>query len=193
MHELNLLPPSRRNRLEREKLLVTFSRLGHWLVVNLLILTIVAGGLAANFEMRLRQAGKGSSGPVQEEYRRLRAEVGRWNTWLDFIDSKSEKMVVWSDLLDSFLSIIPGGVTIQRIEGDRGHARLIFSGQAQTRHQLVILEQALQALPWVASVAAPHTNLLLPTNPRYEFTLILKGVVDEGVVDDSLPPSSPPR
>lgn len=176
MHELNLLPPFRRTLLVREKNLHFTRTFLWWCSGGLFIITVA--GVIAGVSLRFTLRAKGleaNSARVQVEYNDLRAQILDWNQRFEFIEERTRQRVVWSTLIDSLLSTVSDGIVIQRFEGGVTDGVITLAGQAPLRRDVVDFEQQLRQLPWVHNLEAPHSNLLLPANPSYQFTLSLPG------------------
>lgn len=173
--EINLLPPDRRRFLFRRYLeRVTLHFLGT-VIAGLCIMT-VGGGLTI---VILRGVAASTSDQVQAElmqhvteFKRIREEVARSNKLYQTMGKLHSERTVWSSLLPSFFEALPPGTVIDILAAENSSQKITVGGKAAARSTLVVLEERLQALPWVQSVDSPTSNLLVRDNPV--FSLILK-------------------
>jgi Tfp pilus assembly protein PilN len=177
-HELNLLPPERRRLLDRQSLFVGIMRALHNGIVGLSIIT--ACGIATSialWSIVFMDSGTVSAELDQEveQYQRRRADIARQNVVLERMHELSVQRMTWSSLLHEMFPVLPAGTTIRQINGRAGqNMQLTFTGQAVNRNAVIIMSNRLEALPWVADVEAPHTNLLQRVDPSYSFTLSIR-------------------
>ena len=176
--ELNLLPPQRIALLRKRLLMTNGYQLVSTLTMGLLLLTIV-GGISIVILHALKSTSSSESNDELtqkiSEYNTLRNGIGQQNALLSTMEGLLKKRRVWSDNTHSLLTAIPGGVTMQLMEGKNSEEpSIVFSGQAVTRNTLIILEQRLKALPWILAVDSPNSNLIDRTNAPYEFVVTLK-------------------
>lgn len=174
---MNLLPPRRRAGLYQEILL---SAITHFLrsvaigLTILVVLAILAGistwvgslvvGRMAEFELTQQVA----------KYNQLVSQVKEKNALLQTIDSLGKDRVVWSDLMPSLLATVPPNTTVDSLQVDLSTMTITLSGVAKIRNSLVVFEERLRLLPWVAEMTAPKTNLLDPVDAAYTFSLKVK-------------------
>jgi Tfp pilus assembly protein PilN len=183
MRHLNLLPPARRDRLQREFLLLASQRFAAGLAGGLLLVSL--GGVAAVGMMRALAAideGAGEealAGPVQE-YRTIRAEIAQYTQLFTAVDTLGKQRMVWSNLAAELLALVPAGATVRDVQVDGRTSVVTFSGTAPTRTQLVEFEDRLRALPWAKSIDAPRDNLLRAVNPSYRFSIQVDPAVVTG-------------
>lgn len=177
--EINLLPPTRRRFLARQRIIQAISRVLRSFIIGLVILSLCGGVSTALLRWLTATASQSTTEKLDQsvqEYRRIRDEIGEDNKLIEAAHALDRQQVVWSEYLSELLGLIPPGVTVTQIKGDAdGERQLSFQGQAVSRSTLVVLQKRLQELSWVVDVRAPHTNLLQREHSEYFFELSLAG------------------
>lgn len=184
MHELNLLPPDRRRSLRRQATLVSLTYLMNSLVAAAGLL-VVGSFLAWGGLWFMSTTASPTTASelllVVSDYQKLRDDIARQNLFLTNLNTISQKRLVWSQVISAFLESVPPGADIATLKGntlvkpDKSQSlSMTISGKAVARSTLTSFGDRLRALPFVSSVDAPTTNLLLRDNPSYTFTLHLK-------------------
>lgn len=181
MHELNLLPSHRRRSLRHQATLISLRHFFDSLLLGAGLLTIVGFVMWTLLLFFATTASEGSANELLQEmqrYQQLRDEIAEQNSFLGEIHTTSTKRLVWSVWLQQFLERIPQGVDIAQIAGHREataengeRVTATVSGRAASSRTLDTFTRELHALPQVASVDAPLSNLLNPG--AYSLTLIL--------------------
>lgn len=178
MRELNLLPPTRRRQLSRQLAMNSVVRFLRGIIVGLLIVSVVGVGAAVTFQLLglfLSSATTAELGVQVKRYQELRTQIARENESLEFMAKVSRDRVLWSELFADLYATMPPGTQINAMTADLiPQPKISFSGVAVSRSSLVVLEERLRALPWVAEVKAPSSNLLQRNNPAYLFDVFLK-------------------
>jgi len=174
MHELNLLPPVRRQQLQQESALVNISRLIRRIIIAFAVLTLV--GVTAAVFFVVTSGATPQTVALKEslsQYQQLRRDINSQNARLTAITQLTRQRITWSDVIGKLLGSLPPGVTLQQITADSTNSRLLIIGQASSRDVLVTLDQQLRSAAWISHVDAPADNLLERTNPSFTFTLTL--------------------
>ncbi len=184
MHEINLLPPARRQSLRSEVALLSFARFLSTLIVALG--TLSGAGLlvaAVLWIFGLTTTGAASDELKQNiaAYQQLRDTIAAQSVFVTTVHTLSQERIVWADFLEKFFAVVPPGVEITAMGGTLdlagSHLRDVHfsvSGQAVARSTLTVFQDRLQSLPQVQAVEAPSSNLILRDNPLYRFTLTLR-------------------
>lgn len=182
MRRLNLLPLNRRLGLRREVMLSSATKFLRGVAIGLGGLAVV--GVLAGFGLWVMSETMSRSTEVDlqvevDNYKRLRTVVARENAVLELVDGLAKDRIEWSLILGDLLKIVPPGVVIEDMQADADESLISFSGSALNRSSLVVFEDRLRVLPWVADVAAPRENLLSRIKPSYN----IRVVVDAAKVD----------
>lgn len=181
MHEINLLPPERRQSLRREvtinSLLYTLSSL----TFAVLAMTAVAAACWAGLTVygwRLEATGQEQVDTTITEYQQLRDQIAERNQLLEYIQGISANRLSWADLVADVLTTVPPGIEIGGITGTAAlqgntinEALFTMSGQAAVRSGLIIFADRLRLVPGVTAVDAPNSNLIKRENPLYRFNI----------------------
>lgn len=188
MHEINLLPPQRRQSLQRTTLLIAINKFlasllwaigvvtagGVTAIVCFWILSIIASG-STQSELQL----------TLQQYRAAQTQQNQQAAFLSFVQNLGQNRLLWSDLLKDFFVSVPPGVTISSLSGQlddkdktptgttKPSGQILFGGQAVARSTLTIFADRLRLIPEVSNVEAPNANLIERDNPQYTFKLIV--------------------
>lgn len=174
--EINLLPPSRRQFLNRRARIIAVQRFVVSVLFGLVLLT--ASGLVTigGFRYLAASASQSVSAELDEkvsEFRRIRDSVSSDNAFIEATYDVQKNRIVWSAFLMEVFKALPPGVSISELSGT-AEGRFTFRGRADSRNLIVVLEKSIADLPMVTSVDAPHTNLIQRTDSEYTFNVTLK-------------------
>jgi Tfp pilus assembly protein PilN len=187
--QINLLPPERRYALKKSlvwKKLVDFSNkleltlwflsfVGIILMLSLWILSVAAASTTVKeLEMEV------------EEYREIRREVAQQKALLEQVHGVAKDRMVWSDVLNEFVNVVPSGIIIEFLSGnmmsgnnENMEANLSLKGQAVTRNVLQAFIKRLEELEVTTKIDSPASNLLDRDRPEFELKLQIKPVVSK--------------
>lgn len=174
MHEINLLPPSRRSRMRQQWLHSSLFQFVRHVQISLAIVTaagLLCGASLYGISRLSPNTGNAQLLPLVRQYQAIRQTVGQENALAQAVADLGNNRIVWSDHLADLLGTMPVGTTITQIQATSEPARLVFSGTAANRNVLIILESRLKNLPWAQNVTSPLQNLLARDNPQYSFTI----------------------
>lgn len=173
-HELNLLPPARRQQLAQDSHWAFLATLGQSLVMGLSALTALGAILLGVFwSTRPATVSDAAEQAAISQYQNITQQISQTNERLKTIDRYAQKRVPWAQHLHDLFAQLPPTTTVTELRGDSEQNKLVIRGQAPTREALDVLKEQLKKLSWVKTVDAPVSNLLQKDNPRYEFTLTL--------------------
>lgn len=176
--ELNLLPPERRRHLARQLVINSLTKFSRGVMWALVVTTVAGIGAAIFLQVWVAFSSTSATVELKQQvatYQKLRTQIAKQNENLDFMAKTSSDRVLWSDLFADLYSVMPPGTRIQSLGGKTTPTpQISFAGQAISRSALVVLEDRLKQLPWVASVKAPNSNLLQRVNPIFAFDVGLK-------------------
>jgi len=137
-------------------------------VLAIIGLWVIAMSFSSSTEMELEKQVK--------NYIELRTMIANQNKVLALVDELGQKRIVWADLMAQFQDVVPPGTTMDTFTADTNLSEVEFAGRALTRNALVVFEERLNQLSWVAGVTAPRRNLLQRSNPDYSFNIQLDSV-----------------
>ncbi|MBI2443672.1 MAG: hypothetical protein HYV42_00300 [Candidatus Magasanikbacteria bacterium] len=169
---LNLLSPSKKNKVLKlakflfikenlELILLTAALLGIIFLGGWLILVDVLNDLArGTATVNARFAA------LNQNNRMLNAEIREFNL-------TSERFRPLVPLLLQITATLPPAVRLSALAYDRTAARLVLSGTAATREELLQYQTILKNLPAVTSVVMPTSQLLQQNNIDFETTIFL--------------------
>lgn len=182
--EINLLPPSRRQQLRNESVIVSLQRFVRTINSGLLVLSIIAIVATLLLTMALLVLSRGDASELTAaltDYQELRDDILKQDTLFSRVANIGENRIVWSSLLRQMLPLTPAGTTIHSLAGtatlDKDaaitQANVSISGAAATRTTLLLFTDRLAGLTEITNVVSPTTNLLDRTNLTYQLTLDL--------------------
>ena len=182
--EINLLPPSRRQQLRNETVLVSLQIFLRTVNSGLMVLSVVAVAAAVLLTVVLPVVDRGGRGELEatlEDYQQLRDVIVAENVLYDRVVKIGENRVVWTALFREILPTLPSGVRISLLSGrstlddsgelETGNMKLL--GRAATRTTLVLWESRLSELESVLEVESPTSNLIDRVDLDYDLTLVL--------------------
>lgn len=170
---INLIPPNIQANYDQATAHHLQKRLLIMVAIFLLILNLVSGGLVV--EIMRRQAALGSPGAdtVASEDDLL----GK----IQLINQKSQAVVqivtqklVYSQVLNQVLTLIPAGLTINYLKMDATNNQGTLRGTAQTQQQVLDLKAALEGNPRFSQVNLPLSVLEKQENLDFSLTFIWK-------------------
>jgi Tfp pilus assembly protein PilN len=182
MHEINLLPPSKRKRLRQMWLYDGLSRfLKHTQVVLITVtaLGIITGAILQASLIVLPADGEAEVLRLIAQYQQIRHDITEENKLIEEIQQLTENRIIWSDYVLAILQVLPPGTTIQQISGRTSPDEISFAGTSVNRNALIILQGRLQELSWAKDVSSPLQNLLSRDNPSYSFTVSIEPAAEQ--------------
>lgn len=203
MHEINLLPPQRRQSLQRTTLLIAVNRiLASLLWGASLVMAVGVGTIGVFWALSIIASGSTQLELqlVSKQYQDVQKQQAEQSSFLTFIQSTGQNRLVWSQVLKDFFAAVPPGVTISSLSGklddptkanSKPTAQILFGGQAVARSTLTIFSDRLQLIPGVTAVDAPTSNLIERDNPTYTFKLTLGTVPNASSTTGQ--PVTPPK
>jgi len=182
--QINLLPPSRRQQLRNETVLVSLQNFFRTLNGGLLMLSIAAVLAAVLLTAALPVVDHGGSDALEatlEDYQQLRNVIIGENILYARVANTASSRLVWTDFLRELLPTLPSGVRITYLSGhstldetgERTAAEVSLRGQAATRTTLVFWQNRLAELSFISDVVSPTSNLLDRVDLDYALTLVL--------------------
>mgnify|MGYP001570413164 FL=1 len=175
---INLLPPSRKQAIYKD-LLYRQVRL-------VLLLVIVIVGLGAVLFLNSlvflkiqarevdRALGLENSNSETREARQLEQAVKDLNALLArYSGSKSNQTGAVAALLE-LNRLIFSGVSLQALSFDSASRRIIVSGVAASRNDIVVFEDRLKQSALFEKLESPLSNFLESTNANFSFTFYVK-------------------
>ena len=183
--EINLLPPSRRQQLRNETVLVSLQKFLKTLNSGLMLLSIVAIVAAVLLTVAVPVVDRGGSEELETtlvDYQQLRDIIVAENVLYERVANIGDSRVVWTNLLREVLPTLPSGVRIAFLSGqstldehgDVQDSRMTLRGQAATRSTLVLWQGRLKELTAVQDILSPTSNLIDRVDLDYDLTLVLE-------------------
>lgn len=181
--DINLLPPQRREMIQRSARMVSWGRFVDGLAISLMLMTCTGVVLLAALWVTFLSARDDQTGELKKvvgEYRELREAVANQNQVLEQAARLGSGRMLWAELVQTVLSnTAPAQVrevraSVQTESELVQRATLTLIGTAPSRSSLAAVAQRLEALEEVADVQSPTSNLLNRENPSFELIINIK-------------------
>lgn len=178
LHEINLLPLSRRRSVAMGMLEGLFVHFLYSLIIGLVLVGGVAVAAAVGLNVLSITVSESLDNELASEvetYKDLRRSIADQNKRLKEMTTLQDQQVVWSDFFQEIFSVLPSQTTIQQFSGESEQRVITLRGRAATRNSLITIENRLKQFDWVERVEAPPSNLLERQNPEFLFLITVKG------------------
>ncbi|MFH0857291.1 MAG: PilN domain-containing protein [Candidatus Magasanikbacteria bacterium] len=170
---INLLSPEKQKFLDK---MIVFQFIKNTLDISIFSLCIISiillGGeiiLQEHFNVLAQQTAQTTS-----RYSVANKHFQEINTILENTEKIQKEYYPWTETLNSLASALPDGVTLDNISLDRGQKKIVFSGLANTRENLLLFEQNLNTLPFMNEIKVPLTQLTQKELVPFNLTSSLK-------------------
>lgn len=175
---INLLPQPEREKLYAHLFKKQINSFG------LLITVILLGGVIFTLNTyvflkiqtnELKSAlNFGSISREAEEASKYEKDLERLNTTLAKYQSFKTGNISVADILNNLEDIVPPGAQLKTMSFDQVSKKVIISGGAQSRDDVLLLESRLKKTKDFTRLESPLSNFLEKTNPNFSFTFYLK-------------------
>lgn len=170
---LNLLSPVKKMRNEH---LVRFLFVKNLLEMSLLVAALLATSLLLswltlqdefnNLSISTMLVNKGYSGYSQE--------IRKINKINHDITLSGQGYAALSPQLLELINTVPAGVKLNSLSFDRTNNKLILSGVAKERENLLSYQEKIKELLWIEKLESPSSQLFQKENVDFEWTIKLK-------------------
>ena len=171
--DLNLLPPIRKTRLDRLTKFLFIKNLLEFVIIAAAVIAIVLlwGWIILIDEFNsLAQ----SSLEIGRDYASYNSEVRRVNRMIRSVDDSADGYLAITPKLLEIISSTPAHVRINSLDIDRPNKKIIISGTALSRNDLLNYQEILKKTDWMEPAAMPNTQLLQKANVNFEYQTKLK-------------------
>jgi len=167
---LNLLPPKQKQSLRTALAMAFVQSLAMFVAV---VILIVAGTL---FSLRLLLAGEvqylaEQSTATSGEHQALTKQMQSINDYIYRVQDTHDQFIDWSAVLESLGHSAPKGIRFEGISISPDMS-LTVEGVADTRDDVLAMEQQLNDYEHFIEVNSPLSNILQKENLRFEFQMI---------------------
>jgi len=175
---INLLPPQEKKKIA----LANFNHLLACLVFYLVIISAIFIILllsvyfflsiilnAQTDLIKFRQGGQ-----KIQYLMTIEEKIKQADQQLEQIYDKQKKFIFWTPLFEEFSRIVPSGIYLNNFSYRLSDNRIILSGRANKREQLLDLQKRLEESSSFNKVEAPLSNLIKQTGINFSFTLYLQ-------------------
>jgi len=170
---LNLIPPERRQKLNRLVKLLLVKNILELLLVGMAVVSIVLlwGWL---FLIDQFNSLAQSSMAIGREYASYNTDIRQINKITKSINEAAGGYLPITPKILEFISSTPRNIKITSLDINRQDNRLIITGTALTRTDLLAYQDILRQIPWLESSAIPTESLLTKTDINFEYKAKLK-------------------
>lgn len=185
MNTLNLLSPAQKAALISR---VRYALLERFMV-TLVLSTLVATGVTVSVKAQLASNLEDvvARQMLSAQYASLNEQVRALNDALVRVDAIQKLAYPLSDVVEAIGAGAPPGISVSSIDFDTRTGMLAMTGIASDRAALLGYEEALRALPFVASFESPISNLFQKENVSFKFS----ATVDRDKVRETLESPAP--
>lgn len=175
MINLNLLPPSSKQRVRDRAYLIIIKNTVITLIVLMIINSVAVVGVRYYLDFRVKT--------LENEIEQLRASQNNTQSLNEAIDSVNQKSsylknvnnnyVYWSDKLLDMTQLIPNGINLTTVSIDAEAMILSIAGHSATRNELLTYKEHLEKLSYLSSINLPITNLTTQTDIVFQITAMI--------------------
>lgn len=169
-HRLNLLSPDKYQHLKR---MVSFQFIKN--LLELILMTISISGMALlggqwvlqdYFNQIAEQIVS-----VSNRYAATNQDIKKINLTLNQVEKIQKEYYNWTALLSALTEKIPKNIILTALNFDDKNKKIILTGTAAARDDLLALKDNLNTLLWIKPVQIPPTQLTEKNNIQFSFTL----------------------
>ncbi len=155
---LNLLSPQKKHHLKRMALFIFFKNI---LEVTLVVVIVAAIVLVSGRWFLQNYFNELTEKLVMDgnQHTGMNTRIKEVNRVLKDIALTQKEYVAWSSVLEGITETVPATITMESMVLDRVSGIYTFTGIATTRNDLLLFQKNLQALPFIAKVDVPLSQL----------------------------------
>lgn len=170
---LNLIPPERRQKLNRLVKLLLVKNILELLLVGMAVVSIILlwGWL---FLIDQFNSLAQSSMTIGREYASYNTDIRQVNKITKSINDAAAGYYPITNKILEFISSTPRAIKITSLDINRQNNRIIISGTALTRADLLAYQEILRQLSWLEPSSVPTESLLTKTDINFEYQTKLK-------------------
>lgn len=175
---INLLPPSEKDKvyaLLLKKQFRVFGVLvvlavfgGAFFVLNTLVfLKVQTSELGHSLNVESTSANMDSTAVLEDEIKDLNSKLSKYQAF------RAEEINMGS-VLAKIGELVPAGIALNKLSLDAGTKKIVVSGLAQTRDDVIVLEKNLKGSVFFERVDSPIGNYLQKSNSTFNFSFYFK-------------------
>lgn len=169
--DLNLIPDTFQHKLRQLRLVQQLKRVGIGILAYLLLLSVIILGARFFLESQHRRI-RAETALVSTENKKIESSVQDFNTAVAKASRIQNDALPWSDFVLRLSEAVPPGVRLNSINAAVDGTSSI-SGRADTRTNLLTLQQQLKSVAGVSEVTLPGASLLSKENIDFTITFHL--------------------
>jgi len=172
---LNLLSPSKKTRNEH---VVRFLFLKNLLEMSLLVAALLATCLLLSWVILQEEFNNLSSSTmlVDRGYSSYGQEIRRINKINHDVTLSGKNYFALSPQLLELIDTVPVEIKLNSLNIDRTNNKLVIIGVAKQRETLLVYQDRIKELSWVADLGSPTSQLFQKENVDFEWTIKIKAV-----------------
>lgn len=89
------------------------------------------------------------------------------------IEALNKETISWSTRIEAVTAAIPDSITLNQLSMDEKNGTYRFSGTAQTREDLLLLQEQLEIIDWIDTVEIPISQLTTREQVPFSITATL--------------------
>lgn len=170
---LNLLSPQKKIRNEH---VTRFLFIKNMLEVTLFVIAIIANALLLSWIVMQNNFNNLSSSAilVNQGFSSYNQEIYKINQIDRSIVTAGKYFNPIIPQLLEFTKTVPNGIKLSSINWDRLNLKLIISGTAKNRNDLLNYQEEIKKITWIEKIETPSSQILQKENINFEFTITLK-------------------
>lgn len=170
---LNLLSPAKKNGNEH---VIRFIFIKNMLEISLFVAAILAIALLLSWKILQDDFNNlaGSAILVNQEFSSYNQEIRKINQINRNIVSAGKTFQPITAELVELAEITPPGVKLSSLNLDKPNLKLILSGMAKNRDDLLNYQEQIKKILWVDEIETPSSQLFQKENINFEFSIMIK-------------------
>ncbi|MBI4837124.1 MAG: hypothetical protein HY813_01805 [Candidatus Portnoybacteria bacterium] len=175
---LNLLPPEEKESLRLDKMsraAIFWGRLFLFLTcIFAALLTAIWLYLSVQVRAMEKLVDVEKGGNSLRVARELETEVAVINQKMRFLDDLQNRQVSVVDALENLAKAVPPGVSFDNFAFNAKDNKIILTGHALTREQLIVFRRALDRCPSFFGIESPVSNFVKPEDIDFNLSFVIK-------------------
>ena len=170
---LNLLSPAKKRGNEH---VISFIFIKNMLEISLFVATILAIALLLSWDVLQNDFNNLSASAVlvNQEFSGYNQEIRKINQIDRNIVSAGKTFHPITIELVGLAEISPSGVKLSSLNLDRPNLKLVISGMAKNRDDLLNYQEQIKKILWVDKIETPTSQLFQKENINFEFSITIK-------------------
>lgn len=170
---LNLLPPEKRQHLERMIYFQFTKNALEFLLICVCVSGIVLLGGQSVLQKYFNDLTEQVTS-ITNQYSKTNLQISNINKITKEVDKIQNVYTKWTTKMTELANVIPNSIILSSLNFNQGDKTISLSGTAPTREELLQLQESLKSITWIKSVEVPLPQLTSPKNIQFSITALLK-------------------